>query len=55
MKQPLSELKQFNEAMNAILKAKPEMVKRVMELEKQERPNRRKPRQTSARVSSSKA
>ena len=32
----------FNRAMDTILKAKPEIVKRAMELEKQDRANRRK-------------
>jgi hypothetical protein len=39
-----SEFDNFNRAMDTILKAKPEIVKRAMELEKEDRAKRRKER-----------
>ena len=50
-----NELEAFNRAMDTILKAKPEIVKRAMELEKEDRAKRRKAKRPSAvRVSSAK-
>jgi len=42
------EFENFNHAMDTILKAKPETVKRAMKLEKEERAKRRKAKGSSA-------
>jgi hypothetical protein len=43
-----TEFERFNHAMDTILKAKPEIVKRAMEIEKQERAKQRKAKRFSA-------
>jgi hypothetical protein len=49
------EYENFNHAMDTILKAKPEIVKRAMEIEKEDRAKRRKTKRSSAvRASSAK-
>jgi hypothetical protein len=48
MKATSTEFDTFNRAMDTILKAKPEIVKRAMELEKEDRAKRRKAKRPSA-------
>lgn len=52
---PSPEFDNFNQAMDTILKAKPEIVKRAMELEKEDRAKRRKAKKRSMRSDTAKS